>query len=129
MQDTRELKSSRVFFCLYPLLLRWCVCALRRRIRRLVTHRVRGSLDEGLNLHNVGIGKLAGEIRHAPVHEWAPEDSVFQVGVVLGRRTPRTDLKIVGPIQAEVFDVVGVDLVEFAETGFSVIETNGGPVL
>src|SRR2546423_6241442 len=47
--------------------------------------RVRGALNEGLDLHDVLVFQLAGEIRHALIAERAFEDEVFQVGDGLGR--------------------------------------------
>src|ERR1700733_8119871 len=76
---------ARIFFT--RALLLWCrICALGCGIRRLWTHSVRCSLDESLDLDDVGIGQLAGEVRHALVNVGTLEDHVFQVGDVLRRR-------------------------------------------
>src|SRR5258706_8465606 len=48
-------------------------------------YRVRGALNERLDLHYVLLFQLAGEIRHAVVAERAVEDEVFQVRNRLGR--------------------------------------------
>src|SRR5258706_13081115 len=43
--------------------------------------------------------------------------------------TPRLDSRFGGPGQSEIFDVVGLDLVELAETGLCIVETVGRPIL
>ena len=45
----------------------------------LRTHRVGGALDEGLDLHDILVLQLAGEVGHAATLEGPVEDDVLQV--------------------------------------------------
>src|SRR6266403_2396018 len=64
-------------------------------------------------------------VHHAPgcshIHDAVDHDR---------RRFDAADrFEIVAPHQSEIFDVVGVDLVELAETGLGIVEAGGRPVL
>src|SRR5258705_7624681 len=75
-QIKQQQMSEVPLFRRFPFLLRFFF---------LRPYRVRGALNERLDLHYVLLFQLAGEIRHALVAERAVEDEVFQVRNRLGR--------------------------------------------
>src|SRR5258707_6790330 len=75
-QIKQQQMSEVPLFRRFPFLLRFFF---------LRPYRVRGALNERLDLHYVLLFQLAGEIRHALVAERAVEDEVFQVRYRLGR--------------------------------------------
>src|ERR1700686_3653200 len=52
-------------------------------------YRVRGALNEGLDLHHIVFGELAGEVRHALILVWVFEDYILQVHDAFGRGIPK----------------------------------------
>ena len=72
-------------------------------------------------LAGAGIDGVDDAPRRAHIHDAVDHDR--------GRLDAARRLEVVGPRQAEVLDVAGVDLVELAEAGLAEIETDGRPVL
>jgi hypothetical protein len=72
-------------------------------------------------LAGAGIDGVDDAPRRRDIHDAVDHDR--------GRLDAARRVEVVGPREAEVLDVAGVDLVELAEAGLAEIETDGRPVL
>src|ERR1700732_936938 len=76
---------------------RFCPALTKRANLLLGAYRVRGALNEGLDLHHIVFGELAGEVRHALILVWVFEDDILQVHDAFGRGIPQLlDIAAIG---------------------------------